>query len=175
MDDVIIADYNPQWPSLYAQEAQRLRDALGAAVVEIEHVGSTSVEGLAAKPVIDLLLIVRSLADAEQAVPALATEGYEYLGENGIPGRLFFRKGMPRTHHLHIVESGHHQWPDNLDFRDYLRAHPDEAARYEALKRSLAERFRYQRDDYTSGKSSYILGVLEKAREEEDERRHRGL
>lgn len=138
---------------------------LGGSLVAMAHVGSTSVPGLAAKPVIDLLVIVRSLADAEDAVPELAALGYEYLGENGIPGRLFFRRGMPRTHHLHIVEPGHPQWPDNLEFRDYLRAHPDEAARYETLKRTLARRFRQRREDYTSGKSDYILGVLKQARE----------
>ena len=164
MDEVVIADYDPAWPQLYAQEEERLRVVLGDALGEIAHVGSTSVPGLAAKPVIDLLVVVRSLTDAEQALPRLAEIGYEYLGENGIPGRLFYRKGMPRTHHLHVVETGHHQWPDNLDFRDYLRAHQDEVARYEALKRSLALRFRHQREDYTNGKSAYIFGVLEKAR-----------
>lgn len=165
MDEVIITEYDPQWPQIYAQESAHLRTIFGDTLIEIAHVGSTSVPGLAAKPVIDLIAAVRSLADVERAAPALAALGYEALGECDIPGRLFFRKGMPRTHHLHVVETDHYQWPDSLDFRDYLRTHPDEAARYADLKRSLAERFRHQREEYTGGKSLYILGVLTKARD----------
>ena len=166
MDEVILSEYNPQWPSLFEEEASRVRQAIGDGLIAIEHIGSTSVPGLASKPVIDLLAAVRTLTEGERAVPCLAVLDYEYRGENGIPGRLFFRKGpvqYRRTHHLHMVEPGHEQWVANLRFRDYLRAHSEEACRYEALKRGLAIRFRDNRAAYTDGKTDYILAVLKKA------------
>ena len=135
-------------------------------MVTIEHVGSTSIPGLAAKPVIDILVGVTSLAAGEQAVPALEALGYEYRGENGIPGRLYFCKGVVRyrrTHHLHMVETGHEQWRPMLSFRDYLRAHPDEARHYEALKRNLAAQFRDNRQAYTDGKEHFVKAILGKA------------
>ncbi len=171
MDEVIVAEYDPRWPEQFAEEAARLQQAMGDPMVAVEHVGSTSVPGLSAKPVIDILVGVRALAEGEQAVPALEALGYECRGENGIPGRLFFRKGLVqyrRTHHLHMVETGHEQWASMLSFRDYLRAHPDEVRRYEALKHDLARQFRDDRRAYTDGKAEFVQAVLEKARGLED-------
>lgn len=171
MDEVVVVEYDPQWPRLFAEEAETIRLAMGTALVAAEHVDSTSIPALSAKPIIDILVGETSLAAGEQTVPALASLGYECRGENGIPGRLFFRKGpVPyrRTHHLHMVEPGHEQWAPMLSFRDYLRANPDEARRYEALKRELALRFRDNRQAYTDGKADFIQAVLEKARGEAD-------
>ena len=168
MDEVIVVEYDPRWPEQFAEESERLRQVMGDALVAVEHVGSTSVPGLPAKPVLDILVGVRALAEGEQAVPALASLGYEYRGENGIPGRLFFRKGLVpyrRTHHLHMVETGHEQWAPMLSFRDYLRSHPDEARRYEALKHDLADQFRADRRAYTDGKAEFVKAVLKKAGE----------
>ena len=156
-------EYDPQWPRLFAEEAGAIWNALGEALVAVEHVGSTSVPGLSAKPVLDILVGVTSLAAGEQKGPALAALGYECRGENGIPGRLFFRKVSEqrgRTHHLHMVEIGHEQWTTMLSFRDYLRADPEEARRYEVLKRSLAAQFRDDRVAYTDGKSDFIQAAL---------------
>lgn len=171
MREVEVSEYDPRWPVLFAEEADRLRQALGDALVAVEHVGSTSIAGLPAKPVIDILVGVRALGEGEQAVPALEALGYEYRGENGIPSRLFFRKGpvqYRRTHHLHLVETGHEQWASMLSFRDYLRAHPDEARRYEALKHALAHQFRGDRRAYTEGKTKFVRAALEKARDEKE-------
>ncbi len=162
----MIAEYDPRWPALYEEEAGRVRAALGDVLLSLEHVGSTAVPHLAAKPIVDLLGWVRALPEAEAAAPRLEPLGYECVGEFGIPGRLYFPKGAPRTHHLHLYEPGHQNASDNLLFRDYLRAHPEEAARYETLKRELAVRFRFQRADYTAAKTDYIQAVLEKARQE---------
>ena len=169
MDEIIVTDPDPAWPLLYAQESERLRDVFGDALTAIAHVGSTSVPGLAAKPVIDLMVCVRSLDEArESVIGPLEALGYAYWLQDTTPGRLFFVRGLPpngpRTHHLHIVADGDDQWQDSLNFRDYLRAHPDEARRYEELKRDLAGRFRHRREEYTNGKSEYILGVIQKAR-----------
>lgn len=170
-DKVIIAEPDPRWPELYAQEAGRVRAALPPGLVtSVEHVGSTAVPGLAAKPIIDLMVGVTSLADGERATPALEALGYEAQGEFGIPGRLFFEKrgaGTVRTHHLHMAEPGGEFWTEELLFRDYLRAHPEEARQYEQLKRGMAQRFRHQRAAYTASKGDYIQAVLEKARREE--------
>jgi GrpB-like predicted nucleotidyltransferase (UPF0157 family) len=155
---------------LFAAEAAQIQAVLGEGCVAVEHVGSTSIPGLAAKPVIDILAGVTALTAGEQAVPALEALGYEYRGENGIPGRLFFRKGpvqYRRTQHLHLVKTDHEQWIAMLSFRDYLRANLDEARRYEALKRSLAFQFREDRQAYTEGKAEYIYGVMQKARHQE--------
>lgn len=167
MDEVVIAAYDPSWPEIFAGEAWAIQQALGDVLVGIEHVGSTSIPGLSAKPIIDIVVSVTSLAEGTAAVPALEMLGYDCRGENGIPGRLFFRKGLiefKRTHHLHLVEAGHEQWKSMLAFRDYLRSHPGDARRYEELKRTLAEKFRDNRAAYTNGKADFVQAVLEKAR-----------
>ncbi len=168
MDEVVLAAYDLSWPEIFAGEAKAIRQALGDVLVGVEHIGSTAVSGLSAKPIIDLLVAVRSLPEARaRAVPALEALGYNCRGENGIPGRLFFRKGLvefKRTHHLHLVEAGHEQWTSMLLFRDYLRSHPGDARRYEELKRALAEKFRDSRAAYTNGKADFVQAVLVKAK-----------
>ena len=167
MDEVVIAAYDPSWPEVFAGEAKAIRQALGNVLVGIEHVGSTAIPGLASKPVIDIVASVTSLAAGTALVPALEALGYDCRGENGIPGRLFFRKGLiefKRTHHLHLVEAGHEQWESMLAFRDYLRSHPGNARRYEELKRTLAVKFRDNRSAYTNGKADFVQAVLAKAR-----------
>lgn len=181
MDEIALVEYDPRWPGLFAQEAGRIRAALGEEmVVAVEHFGSTSVPGLSAKPVIDMLVGVRSVAEArEQAVPALESLGYAFWYDNPDAVHLFFVKGLPpngpRTHHIHMIESATFRDPkneaflfwDRLRFRDYLRAHPDEARRYEAVKRDLAARSPDDREAYTDGKTEYVYGVMQKARDRE--------
>ncbi len=178
MDAIVIVDYDPHWPEQFAAEAARLRAALGNdLVVTVEHFGSTAVPGLSAKPVIDLLVAVRSLTEARQcSIPALESLGYAYWSEDPAPDRMFFVKGLPpggpRTHHVHIVEPGVSQDPrlgefsfaDRLLFRDRLRADSEEAQRYERLKHRLAAEFPDDREAYTNGKTDYIYGVMQKAR-----------
>lgn len=170
MDEVVIAAYDPSWPEVFAGEAQAIRQVLGDTLIGIEHVGSTAIMGLASKPIIDIVVSVSSLAAGTAATPALEALGYDCRGENSIPGRLFFRKGLiefRRTHHLHLVEAGHEQWESMLTFRDYLRSHPSDARRYEELKRALAEKFRDNRSAYTNSKADFVQAVLEKARQQE--------
>jgi GrpB-like predicted nucleotidyltransferase (UPF0157 family) len=172
MDKVVIVDYEPHWAILFRQEAERLREVLeGNLITRIEHFGSTAVPGLAAKPIIDLLVGVSSLAQAKQlAVSQLETLGYAYWADNPDPQRLFFVKGLPpnspRTHHIHMVEPDSLLW-ECLLFRDYLRQHPDEAANYAQLKHDLAQRFSTDREAYTSAKTQYIQSVMEKVRQQQ--------
>ncbi len=175
---MLISDYDPVWPILFAAEVAWLRAALGDSIVAVEHFGSTAVPALASKPIIDLLVAVRSLDEARrEAVPALEALGYAHWYENPDTSRLFFVKGLPpngpRTHHVHMVEAGRVYDPrlgmlsfaDRLLFRDTLRADPDEARRYAALKRHLAARFPDDREAYTAGKTEYIAAVTERARQ----------
>ena len=159
-DTVILVPYHEAWPSLFDEERMRLERALGSSARGIEHVGSTAVPGLAAKPILDIRVGVGSLRDAECSIRPLEQLGYEFRGEAGLPGRLFFRKGNPRTHHLHVTEIGSEFWERHLVFRDYLRAHPETARDYVQLKHDLADRFRRDRAAYTEAKTGFISEVV---------------
>ncbi|MGA2999527.1 GrpB family protein [Bradyrhizobium sp.] len=169
MDAVEIVDYDPRWPLLFEEEAERLRAALDPSlVVGLEHFGSTAVPGLSAKPIIDVLIAVRSLAAAQVTfVEALRNLDYVYWADNPKKDRMFFVKGMPpfgskRSHHVHVTELHGEMW-QRLAFRDYLRAHPEEAEIYERLKRRLAIEHQTDREAYTDAKSAYVDSVVQKA------------
>ena len=168
MDEVEIVDYDPRWPILFDEEAERLRATLDPSlIVGLEHFGSTAIPGLSAKPIIDILIAVRSLADAQASfVEPLRNLDYVYWAENPRKDRLFFVKGMPpfgsrRSHHVHVTEPHGEMW-QRLAFRDYLRAHPEEAAIYEQLKRRLASEYKRDREAYTDAKSAYVESVMRK-------------
>ena len=135
-----VVDYDPDWPRLYEEEAARIREALGESVLAIEHMGSTAVAGLAGKLVIDISVGLRRTELTGAEVAALTRLGYEYLGEFGLPGRLYFRKdeGGRRTHQIHAVEHDGEHWHRHRALRDYLRVHPEEAEAYAAEKWRIA-------------------------------------
>ncbi len=162
-----LVDYDPQWPILYEEEKASILGVIGNFVVDIQHIGSTAVPGLGAKPIIDIMVAIRRLALVEKCVQPLQTMGYEYLGEYGIPGRHYFRKppGDPHsTYHVHMVEREGDFWKRHILFRDFLRVHPEEALRYCQLKRELAAKFASDRDAYNDAKTSFIESVVNKAR-----------
>lgn len=163
-ESVHIADYDADWPQRFAEERAILRRVFQGADAVIEHVGSTAVPGLGAKPIIDVMMGLSALSEAESRISALEAEGYEYVQEYEaqLPERRYFRKPRedPRTVHLHCVVHGGGFWIRHLAFRDHLRRHPRVAAAYFELKRELATRYRDQRMAYTEAKSSFIEGVL---------------
>ena len=165
---VVIVDYDPRWPSKYEEEKDRILGAIGDVAVAIEHIGSTAVPGLGAKPIIDVMVAVSRLADAERCIEPLQEIGYEYVPEYNdvIPERRYLHKGPPeaRTYHLHMVELTSGFWERHLLFRDSLRVHPEEAQRYDQLKKDLAAKFGSDRDRYTEAKTSFIESVIAKAR-----------
>lgn len=171
MDEVVIVEYDPGWSLMFEKAAAQVADVLSKdLVIRIDHIGSTAVPGLAAKPIIDVLVSVHSLIQARQvAVPALEELGYAYWFDNPDSQRMFFVKGLPpnnpRTHHIHIIESNS-ILQERLLFRDYLREHPDESLRYAQLKRHLAQQFPTDREAYTSGKAEYVKSVMHKVRQE---------
>lgn len=169
LGEIVLSDYDPAWPELFVIEAESLRPAFGAALVTLEHIGSTSVPGLPAKPIIDIQAVVRTLAEAQSAAPALAKLGWEQgVFDLDPERRLYFKKNTAegvRTHQLHVYEASLPAATDHVLFRNYLRAHPDEAARYVDLKRRLAETHRHDRIAYSAAKNEYVAAVLAKARE----------
>jgi GrpB-like predicted nucleotidyltransferase (UPF0157 family) len=159
---VILVDYDPQWPARFARERERIVGALGASAM-VEHVGSTAVPGLAAKPIIDIMVGVRRLPTAlREYVGPLQSVGYEYTPTPGISGRWFFQQGPwgMHTHHLHLVEYESAMWEDYSVFRDHLRANPEVAQQYVDLKRRLAARPGIDRPSYSAAKSPFINGVV---------------
>jgi GrpB-like predicted nucleotidyltransferase (UPF0157 family) len=166
VDRVVIVPYDPLWVSEYERERRRLLAAFGEVAIGSEHVGSTAIPGLRAKPVVDIMVGVRGLGEARSRVATIEALGYAYVPafEQQIPERLFFRRGEPRTHHLHVVEPMSAFWEKQLLFRDYLRVRHDVAERYGQLKDDLASKHGHDRDGYTRAKTDFILAVLEEAR-----------
>jgi GrpB-like predicted nucleotidyltransferase (UPF0157 family) len=169
MDEVEIVDYDPRWPLLFDEEAKRLRAVLDPSlIIGLEHFGSTAIPGLSAKPIIDILIAVRSLAAAQVTfAEALRRLDYVYWADNPKKDRMFFVKGMPpfgskRSHHVHVTEPQGEMW-QRLAFRDYLRAHPEEAETYGGLKKRIAAEHKMDREVYTDAKSAYVASVMRKA------------
>lgn len=157
---VFLAEPHPDWPALFEAEAQRIRSALGPVLLAIEHYGSTSIPGIRAKPVIDLLVGLPRLADAEACAPAMLALGYEDAGDGGVPDHRIFGLGEARTHICHMVEYEGAEWRFSLAFRDALRGDAALAGAYEALKVDLAERFADERAAYTEGKGAFVRDVV---------------
>lgn len=160
---VRVVPYDPRWPELFAAESARLRSAFAAAGVPVafHHVGSTSIPGLAAKPILDILGVYPGDAPGiDRYVAILERMGYAHRGEQGIPGREFFRRGNPRAYHLHLARDGSTPAREHLVFRDRLRAEPALRDEYARLKGELASRFPADRESYIEGKGPFVRRVL---------------
>lgn len=160
------SDYSPTWPAEFAAEADRLRALLGNELVAVHHIGSTSVPGLASKPVIDLLPAVRQIELLDERTPALVVAGYRVWGEYGIPGRRFYTKDQftkdndaCRTHNVHFFAEGSPEIERHLAFAAYLRNHDDVRREYEALKRQIYARHPANIAAYSEGKDAWINRV----------------
>jgi len=159
---VRVVPYDPRWPELFQAELQRLTTALLPLAATIEHIGSTAVPGLAAKPVLDILAGYDDPELLQQFIMRFEAAGYEHRGEQGIPGREFFRRGKPRSYHLHFTRTGNAFWRRHLGFRDLLRSDPVLRDAYAELKHQLAARFPTNREAYIEGKTEFIQAALEK-------------
>jgi GrpB-like predicted nucleotidyltransferase (UPF0157 family) len=162
---VRLVPYDPAWPELFVAERGKLGHEFQRArlAVEIEHMGSTSVPELPAKPILDILLGYPIGANVLAYVQTLVDIGYEHRGEQGIPGRQFFRKGNPRSHHVHMAVIGGTFWREHLAFRDALRSQPATRAAYAALKMDLASQFPADREAYIEGKTTFVREVVRNA------------
>ena len=161
---VRVVPYDPEWPSLFHTEASRLRAALGALLpLAMEHTGSTAVPGLAAKPILDLLGGYPPGIRIGQYVEALVEAGYVHRGEQGIPGREFFRRGEPRAYHLHLAVHDGAFWREHIAFRDALRRDSTLRDQYASLKLDLSRRFPFDRESYITGKGPFVRMIVERA------------
>ena len=159
---VELVDHDPTWAELFEAERAKLTRIFDGRVVGIEHIGSTAVPDLCAKPIVDVLVGLRELELTDEDIAGMRALGYEYLGEYGRPGRLFFRK-RPRTHHVHVVEHGGQHWDRQLTFRDALRTDAEERERYDRFKRRLAAEG-HPREVYTELKTPFIREIEARAR-----------
>ena len=164
--DLTVVPYCDGWPELFEQEATLLRYALGDKALRIEHAGSTAVPGMDAKPILDIMVAVVSLAEAMKLIPAVEALGYQHKPHDTIPERVFFAKeSVPehRTHHLNLAEPGSGFWKDQLAFRDALREHDEMAAEYVVLKRHIAEEYVRTQQLDREAKTAFVTRVLELA------------
>lgn len=162
---ITVLNYDPEWPLKYERERKAIAEILDGNGISIYHIGSTSVPGLAAKPIIDMMAVVRSLEKVDDARGKFSELGYEYLGEFGIAGRRYFRKGGDeRTHQIHIFQAD--DWNNigrHLAFRDYMRTHEKERTEYAKIKTALAQRFPYDIDGYCDGKDAFVREMEKRA------------
>jgi GrpB-like predicted nucleotidyltransferase (UPF0157 family) len=160
---VRVVPYDVRWAALFRAEASRLSDAVlvaGLPGLRFEHVGSTAVPGLAAKPILDIAAGRAMETPAVEYVPAFEAAGYIYRGESGLPGREFFRRGDPRSHHLHLVEYDGWHWRRYMTFRDALRADARLRDAYASVKHELAAKYPNDREAYIEGKTTFVERVL---------------
>ena len=167
---VRLEPYSAVWAQRHQEERARLAAALGLHVLDIQHVGSTAIPGLSAKPILDIAIAVASFEAATACIAPLEALGYLYRGENGIPRRHYFVLRAPDGEttlvHVHMLKGSSAEWENHLLFGDYLRAHPDAVQAYQALKQQLRAQFRGDRAAYTEGKAGFIARILEQARAE---------
>jgi GrpB-like predicted nucleotidyltransferase (UPF0157 family) len=163
---VRLRPYASEWALLFEQERAALQAALGPLALDIQHVGSTAIPGMVAKPILDIAIAIRDFEDGPMCVGPLEMLGYEYRGVVGVLSRHYFSKGEPRTHHIHMYAVSSPDWENQLLFRDYLRAHRHWTRAYAELKQDLAQRFPQDREAYMVAKGPFIQEVLRLARGE---------
>ena len=165
MRTIEVVDYRPEWEKMFQEEEKKIRKILGKNCIAVYHIGSTSVKGLPAKPIIDIMPVVKDISLVYAHDPEFRALGCDCRGEFGIPGRRFYAKGGDhRTHHIHIFEkSSEADIKRHLAVRDYLRSHPDTAREYAELKKNLAARYPHDNDGYCDGKDAYIKELEQKA------------
>lgn len=154
---------DPHWPLAFEKEKKLLQHTFGGKIIATEHIGSTSVPGLAAKPIIDIIMAVRFFDELDDFIAPLQKLGYEYMPERMFADRKFFPKGPRdnRTHHLNIVlKNSPEQWASPLAFRDYLKTHATARQKYAELKQQLAQKYLGDRAAYTKAKSDFIQSIL---------------
>lgn len=163
---VKLVDHNPKWLTAFKNEKKQLQNIFGADLLGIEHIGSTSIPGIKAKPIMDLMIAVSNIGDYENYVEGLSKLGYQFMRDNrDTQEHILFVKGSEekRTHYLKLCELNSDFWNEHLIFRNYLINHPDKAKEYERLKIDLNKKYSDDRDSYTKKKANYIKNILKLA------------
>jgi GrpB-like predicted nucleotidyltransferase (UPF0157 family) len=156
---IVLVPHDPEWAQAFDQARAAIMQACGDHVLNVLHVGSTAIPGIAAKPVIDMMPLLHRHEDGFACVGAMEALGYEFRGDGGLSGRHYFIKGQPRTHHVHMYASDHPEVGRHVRFRDYLRLHPSDARAYESLKRELAARFNTDTRAYSEAKTEFCARI----------------
>jgi GrpB-like predicted nucleotidyltransferase (UPF0157 family)/uncharacterized protein YciI len=153
--------FTDEWQKIFEKESALIATALGETLVTIHHIGSTAIPEIVAKPIIDMVPVVKNIEDVDRLIPALVALGYEARGEFGMPGRRFFVKNKPGTQHfnVHIFEEGHSDIERHLRFRDYLRSHPEDAQAYSELKENLVKQSSDDMEKYSWGKEDFVKAI----------------
>ena len=159
-----VSPYREEWKLLFKIEKRDIEEAIGDYIEEIQHVGSTSIPGMSAKPILDIAIAVKNFEKARICINPLCDMGYTFKGENGIPRRHYFLKGEPCTHHIHMLEKNSEEWEKLILFRDHLRSHQNTAEEYNQLKRNLSERLQGDRKAYQDAKGDFVAAVIRKSR-----------
>lgn len=162
--NIVVEPYNKKWKAKFKSEKHKLEKVFNDIIVDIHHIGSTAIPGIKAKPVIDIMVVVKDIDKVDSFNNAMKTLGYEPKGEFGIENRRFFQKGdNNRTHHVHIFQQGNKEIKRHLNFRDYMRAHPQKAHKYSNLKETLADKYSHDINKYIEGKNDFIAEIDNKA------------
>lgn len=165
---VELSDYKSEWKQLYHIEEKIILSKIKKYVVDIQHIGSTAISNIISKPIIDILIGIKDFKELPNIIKILEESGYIYRPEASNNERCFFVRGTEnsRTHHIHIVQWNSEEWNNKILFRDYLINHDEVAKEYCNLKKMLAEKYKYDRNNYTDGKSNFIKNVIIKAKKE---------
>jgi GrpB-like predicted nucleotidyltransferase (UPF0157 family) len=162
---VEVVSYNSNWKKMYKEESEKIKNILDDIIIDIHHIGSTAIPGIKAKPVIDILVEVKDIEAVDQYNHKMEELGYEVMGEYGIAKRRFFRKGgNKRTHHIHMFQVGNEEIERHINFKEYLITHPDRRQEYSKLKEELVNKYTYDVENYTNGKSDFIQEIDRKAK-----------
>lgn len=164
-DKVVIVPYSSEWVTEFEKEKKRLETLLKGRILAIEHIGSTSIPGLCAKPILDIAVAVQTKDVLYALIPILSNNGYDVKDSIDDKGEILARKGPPecRTHYIHIEVARSTFWRNQILFRDYLLTHRKSAEQYERLKKEIAEKYKNERKKYTAAKNDFIQDILEKA------------
>lgn len=153
---VLLVPHNPAWKTAFDLEAEVVRSVLGASLIDIQHIGSSSIPGIRSKPILDMMVGIKDLDAGPLFEPAMSSIGYDFARQAGVPNDHVFGKGVARTHLVHVVQFDGPTWHHNLRFRDRLRADPALAREYDDLKERLAVQFAQDRAAYTAAKRAFI-------------------
>lgn len=159
---VFLVPWSVEWVKEFEMEKKRIVEVIGQYTVNVHHIGSTAVKGLSAKPIIDIAIEIDDFLDGEQCVTALEGLGYSYKGTNVLPERHYFNKGEPRTHQIHMYQTGNRYLLEQLNFRDYLRSNELVRSEYEQLKLNLSILNKNEKHKYAEGKTDFVQLILER-------------
>ena len=167
LNEIELVPHDPEWEKAFLEEKERIAKIISNKIIGIEHVGSTAIKTIKAKPIIDIAISLKKYDDGSDCIDPIVSIGYEYKGEFGVPGRHFFRTNDEFVKfHLHMFEISSKSWNDLIFFRDYMNRNPEKAKEYEDLKFRLRQECQGNRDLYTQHKETFVKEILEKASKE---------